>query len=746
MKLHVIVAPRHDLDFIIEEEFTEIKSNISIYDLVSELAQTPNITEKSITVIVDGKVVPFAEWKKYFLSEEKNHEIKFILEPEGTVVMFAFVIIAMVATFLYTMRMMNKLNSKTGTDKSGESRSIYDVNAQGNKIKLGDVIPEQFGLFKKFPDYLADAHAFYRNNEYYLDLILSQGIGYFQHDLSNIYVGATPISVLQGIQCEVCEPSANLSNNSIAPEITKCWYNSTEVTSSGHTLHPIEKSPDKMIHLEYQSIFVEDWDRLKEFDIGDIVRLTGVSNEWVVTPAFQEIKSKRPQILDSRGMARVQHQYKCPFAHEAEFNFTPLYSAGIPWQPAKYYADYWTDVIAYNYVLGQPTAFRLQCDLSTCSLKGAWSSVVTEDGGLYTVPYYGSSRTDLNWDSISFNGISIRKDDYGYEAELESTRMNGDAGQMIKPCDGNWGRDGGDMIIGYSWQNPYHYDNENYTITYGPNNEPWSYRFLPGSMFTVTVIPAVCVKVTKCSYRPELENKFVILPCLLTGETVSDYTHELPLLGAMGYSGGGGLIPYTNAVSHIVFDVLDRTSPTPQTPRPIDKIGWAYGTFSDLSPAQQTEEDFYQYTHNAIDFDEYRAGYEFEVDATTVIYGNLTRITATPEEHWRCYNEQSNIVDDNGYYKVVGVYGGNIIKRDGAVDDSVRDRDIISTIFGFNCASHSSHFNPFLSRYGESFCPNLTKIKVARCDRNGNLIQNWDGFLTAYHSQIKLFCRTSQRE
>ena len=145
MKLHVIVAPRHDLDFIIEEEYTDIKSNISVYDLVSELAQTPNLTEKSITVIVDGKVVPFAEWKKYFLSEEKNHEIKFILEPEGTIVMFAFVFIAMVATFLYTMRMMHGLNSKTGVDKSGESRSIYDVNAQGNKIKLGDVIPEQFG-------------------------------------------------------------------------------------------------------------------------------------------------------------------------------------------------------------------------------------------------------------------------------------------------------------------------------------------------------------------------------------------------------------------------------------------------------------------------------------------------------------------------------------------------------------------------------------------------------------------------
>ena len=79
--------------------------------------------------------------------------------------MFAFVFIAMVATFLYTMRMMNKLNSHTGVDKSGESRSIYDVNAQGNKIKLGDVIPEQFGHFKKFPDYIRNGLIHLWNND-----------------------------------------------------------------------------------------------------------------------------------------------------------------------------------------------------------------------------------------------------------------------------------------------------------------------------------------------------------------------------------------------------------------------------------------------------------------------------------------------------------------------------------------------------------------------------------------------------
>ena len=729
MKLHVIVAPRHDLDFIIEEEYTDIKSNISVYDLVSELAQTPNLTEKSITVIVDGAVVPFADWKKYFLSEEKNHEIKFILEPEGTVVMVAFVFIAMVATFLYTMRMMHKLNSKTGTDSSGESRSIYDVNAQGNKIKLGDVIPEQFGHFKKFPDYLADAHSFYRDNEYYLDLILSQGIGYFQHDLSDIYVGATPISVLQGVQCEVCEPSADLSQNGIAPEITKCWYNSTEVTNSGHTLHPIEKSPDKMIHLEYQSIFVEDWDRLKEFDVGDIIRLTGVSNQWVVTPALQEIKSNRPQILDSRGMTRVQHQYKCPFAHEAEFAFTPLYSAGISWQPPQNNGRYnfgiatgfWTDVVAHNYVLGQPTAFKLVCDTSSFSIRGSWSSAVTEDDGLYITTYYGSSRTDLNWDSISFCGTSITKNDeyHGLYATLGG--INGDAGQSLLMSSSSY--DVSYMLIRYGYsgaEDYYNYDNANFTITYGRNNDPWNYRFLPGSKFTVTVIPAVCVKVTKCTYRPELENKFVILPCMLSGEKVSTYTHELPLLGAVGdyYA---ALFRRSDYVSHIVFDVLDRTS---KIPTPISKIGWPRGTFSDLSPAQQTEEDFYQYTHNAIDFDEDRAGFQFEVDGTTVIYGNLTRITATPSEHWRCYNEQNNIIDDNGYYKVMAVYGGGICRRDSSDTSVSTDSDRIATTFGFNCAEHTR----FLTNTSDSYCPNLTKIKVARCDRHGNLIANWDGF------------------
>ena len=144
---------------------------------------------------------------------------------------------------------------------------------------------------------------------------MSQGIGYFQHDKSQIYVGATPLSVLQGIQCEVCEPSADLSQNSIAPEITKCWYNSTEVTSSGHTLHALTATNiTNNTHLEYQSIFVEGYD-LSKYRVGDLVKISGAENEWVVLPAFQDTAEHYPEQLSSDWEVRARNNYRNNYDH-----------------------------------------------------------------------------------------------------------------------------------------------------------------------------------------------------------------------------------------------------------------------------------------------------------------------------------------------------------------------------------------------------------------------------------------------
>lgn len=808
MKLHVIVAPRHDLDFIIEEEYTEIKSNISVYDLVSELAQTPNITEKSITVIVDGAVVPFADWKKYFLSEEKNHEIKFILEPEGTVVMFAFVIIAMVATFLYTMRMMHNLNSKTGTDKSGESRSIYDVNAQGNKIKLGDVIPEQFGLFKKFPDYLADAHGFYRDNEYYLDLILSQGIGYFQHDLSNIYVGATPISVLQGIQCEVCEPSANLSNNSIAPEITKCWYNSTEVTSSGHTLHALTTAITNNTHLEYQSIFIEGYD-LSKYRVGDLVKISGANNEWVVLPAFQDTTEHYPEQISGDWTIRCQKNYRNCFDHPHQFAVYPFKSvemmeadAQSPLPQHTYYHIY-----AFQrdfYVDGNPDPVLRLLDIPANELSIAESSrrwggeewelnssefsqydsawyistplsnyMLLGNNSLHTYYTYTSSWIPITAYNIYGYEDAYTYSSYGYDDAYGTVDLQTIPDNCRINCYSPSGMNAGfnvwsDIVYRGRYGELYQQ-----TATYSYKGNPlcyelkvksndgtyklWNSRLKTGAKFRVWAGYCGRVKVVKC-HRKELEGKTVDI--MSSGLGVSDGI--LMELAGVSTSESSSLGTEWIRVSKLCFS-LPKIGKNIMSVFEYEQVGaslvptgaggnWASKYDPEFSPEEQDKDWEFIISQ----------GKSYEVAAVQEYgFGHncvAVRVTATPKGIWDFYNEDRGTIDDNGYYKVVAVYGENSFSADLDSPILVNSKSNLSSdsakrLFTTPHQNHRVYNSDImlsdkdykgrefaLDQYFKKvkiggkwedvpcYAPSVTKVMLHRCDSEGNLYPDWTGF------------------
>ena len=805
MKLHIIVAPRHDLDFIIEEEFTEIKSNISVYDLIAELAQTPHLTEKSITVIVDGSVVPFNEWKKYFLSEEKNHEVKFILEPEGTVVMFAFVIIAMVATFLYTMRMMHNLNSKTGTDKSGESRSIYDVNAQGNKIKLGDVIPEQFGHFKKFPDYLADAHGFYRDNEYYLDLILSQGIGYFQHDLSNIYVGATPLSVLQGIQCEVCEPSANLSNNSIAPEITKCWYNSTEVTSSGHTLHALTSSITNNTHLEYQSIFIEGYD-LSKFRVGDLIKISGANNEWVVLPAFQDTAEHYPEQISGDWTIRCQKNYRNCFDHPHQFAVYPFKQvemmeadAQSPLPQHTYYHIY-----AFQrdiYVDNNPDPVLRLLDIPANELSIAESarrwggdkwelnSAVFSSGAWYPSTDFdnymllGNNCRHEYWSSggwipiTEYSIFDYWKQYYSYSGgpttygtvDLQTIPDN-----CKIDCYSPFGMNAASgKSIGVSYQGRY---GELYqqTATYSYKGTPlcyelkvksndgtyklWNSRIKTGAKFRVWAGYCGRVKVVKC-HRKELEGKTVDI--MSSGLGVSDGI-LMELAGVMTHENSAYSTEWIS-VDKLCFS-LPKIGKNIMSVFEYEQVGaslvptgaggnWASKYDPEFSPEEQDKDWEFIVSQ----------GKSYEVAAVQEYgFGHncvAVRVTATPKGIWDFYNEDRGTVDDNGFYKVVAVYGENSFSADLDSPILVNSKSDLSSnnakrLFTTPHQNHRVYNSDIMlsdkdykgreftsiSQYFKQtkiggkwedapcYAPSVTKVMLHRCDSEGNLYPDWTGF------------------
>ena len=259
--LKIEVVSREDLSRVIERKFID-RHSYSLHDLLT--AECPEYRPEIkpyLSAYVDGVKFPQEIWKHVDLSSART--VRFVIEAGGievSTVMAIISVVMAVGTAVYAIIMANRLTSATQGD-SKQGSSIYDVNAQGNKTALTKVVPENFGFFKHFPDYLADKHVFYRNNKQFIDMILCQGVGYYQHanDNSDIYVGETPIKELEGCLVSIFDPGTEITaENSIEDKCWYCYYSSTEVTASGHTLEPAVTEVDQSSQQNPQAYFVDD--------------------------------------------------------------------------------------------------------------------------------------------------------------------------------------------------------------------------------------------------------------------------------------------------------------------------------------------------------------------------------------------------------------------------------------------------------------------------------------------------------
>ena len=247
--------------------------------LAAEIKNYDSNKHNFFTVTVDGVKIPSDLWKHFNLKSAKS--IKIIIEPMGDPFTWVAIIVT-IAAAVYSAYLMHKLTATTGQQDTKTGSSIYDVNAQGNKVKLNQVIPEQFGLIKRFPDYVADTHRFYRNNQRVLDISLCQGVGQFSRSASgnDIYFGSTPFNQMsEKIQYKVFEPSENLADNSISSELGWCWFNSTEITASGKELKTPKSrtNEDELVYLFTHSLAVMNYEtrefKSKNWEVGDILKI-----------------------------------------------------------------------------------------------------------------------------------------------------------------------------------------------------------------------------------------------------------------------------------------------------------------------------------------------------------------------------------------------------------------------------------------------------------------------------------------
>lgn len=262
--LRIDVYSRADLSRIIERAYIPRRLGQTLEDVMRETC--PDYSREAaarayVSVYADGVKIPQDLWPQYRVTGTRS--LRVVLEAgglEASTIIAIISVVAAVASAVYGIVMMQKLG-KTGPKDTKQGSSIYDVNAQGNQVNLTNVIPETFGFFKRFPDYLADRHVFYRNNTQFVDLILCQGVGSYQHadDHSDIYVGETPINELEGCSVYTYEPGEEITAlNSPGDRSWYCYYSSTEVTRSGHTLEPLVTEIDQTSQLNPTAKFSRD--------------------------------------------------------------------------------------------------------------------------------------------------------------------------------------------------------------------------------------------------------------------------------------------------------------------------------------------------------------------------------------------------------------------------------------------------------------------------------------------------------
>lgn len=277
--IEIEVVSRDNLSFVIERDYLAC-SACTIDEALSAVADNYSYEQEAlISIMCDGVVVPKKYWKDTTL--ERTRKLKIILEAgSGFEIAMVISLVLAVASAVYSLYMMNKIKTNSNTQAKGNS--IYDVNAQGNKVNLQQVVPENFGYMKRFPDYIADIHSYYQDNRRVQDILLCQGVGSYLYDNrhTDIYIGNTPISSLGSVQCEVHDP-----NDIIYGTKADCWFNSTEVTSSGHKIGGLQHGTgSKKICLQNRSFTVGERMEDMGWKVGDYVKISGTASIVQLTP------------------------------------------------------------------------------------------------------------------------------------------------------------------------------------------------------------------------------------------------------------------------------------------------------------------------------------------------------------------------------------------------------------------------------------------------------------------------------
>ena len=183
-------------------------------------------------VEVNGAILPREQWGR----EVGAHDVVDItVQPQGVELLIAGI------TLRETFRpLINALQPDIpGTPDAG--RSLELAEAKANTARLGGVVPEVFGEFRRYPDYLLPPRKFFATKRTQTNrLFMCVGVGEYDVDISSVRVGESLLTSIDGATYQIYAPGADVSSD----PASEWWHTSTEIggTSTGNAGIPLKKT------------------------------------------------------------------------------------------------------------------------------------------------------------------------------------------------------------------------------------------------------------------------------------------------------------------------------------------------------------------------------------------------------------------------------------------------------------------------------------------------------------------------
>lgn len=252
----------------------------SLNDILQD--QIPNfrvMATPPIEVLRNGRPFVPAQWGHKLAA---NDALDITVRPRDPVTMVIAVVAAVVAGVVVANSMVPPDNySQTTPDGS----PIYDVNAQGNQVRMMGVVPELFGTHGTFPCLVNPAHRYYYNDDEYLLLMTMVSRGYLSLTQDDIQIGNTPISNYAGdIDTQIKDPSQDVTSHPAwlnvytSPEVgsTSGGGSGIELEGAINSITPVKtKFATKVltIYQDLEGVAVPYWP--VEWEIGQRIELSG---------------------------------------------------------------------------------------------------------------------------------------------------------------------------------------------------------------------------------------------------------------------------------------------------------------------------------------------------------------------------------------------------------------------------------------------------------------------------------------